>query len=261
MTQPDAAEPQPRAGQPRAHPRFAMILAAGLGTRMRPLTAETAKPMLALHGRPLLDHALDRLAEAEVEQVVVNTHWQAGKVEAHLTARATPPRTTILREATLRNTGGAVAAALGAGLLGAAPFFVVNGDAFWLDGPTLALARLASSMAIEGADAVLLLHRCAQVVSEVGAGDFAVDEWGVPRRPHENEQVPYVFAGVQILAPALFAGAPPSPFSMNLLWDRAIAAGRLRAIVHDGVWFHLSTPTDLARAEADLRERVSGDTR
>jgi MurNAc alpha-1-phosphate uridylyltransferase len=247
--------------QAHVHPRFAMILAAGLGTRMRPLTAEMAKPMLALQGRPLLDHALDRLAEARVEQVVVNTHWQSDTVEAHLAARAQPPRTLVLREETLRHTGGAVAAALAAGMLGEAPFFVVNGDAFWLDGPVLALARLADAMAIEGADAVLLLHRGAQVAGDVGAGDFALDEWGVPRRPHENEQVPYIFAGIQILAPRLFQDAPASPFSMNLIWDRAIAAGRLRAIVHDGIWFHLSTPPDLARAEADLRERVSGDTR
>ncbi|WP_419759459.1 nucleotidyltransferase family protein [Acidisoma sp.] len=252
---------QLREPQPQPRPRSAMILAAGLGTRMRPLTADTAKPMLALQGRPLLDHALDRLAEAGVEQVVVNTHWQAEKVEAHLKARPTGPRIVVQREEMLLNTGGAVAAALSAGLLGEAPFFVVNGDAFWLDGPTLALTRLAGAMAIEGADAVLLLHRGAQVVSDVGAGDFAVDEWGVPRRPHENEQVPYVFAGVQVLSPRLFEGAPPAPFSMNVLWDRAIAAGRLRAIVHDGIWFHLSTPPDLARAEADLRERVSGDTR
>ena len=256
MTLPDAAQPRPH-----AHPQSAMILAAGLGTRMRPLTADTAKPMLALQGRPLLDHALDRLAESGVRQVVVNTHWQADKVEAHLAARTSGPSTTVLREETLRNTGGAVAAALAAGLLAEAPFFVVNGDAFWLDGPVLALTRLADAIAIEEADAVLLLHRGAQVASEVGAGDFALDEWGIPRRPNENEQVPYIFAGVQILAPALFANAPPAPFSMNLIWDKAMSAGRLRAIVHDGIWFHLSTPPDLAQAEADLREHVSGDVR
>ena len=243
------------------HPRFAMILAAGLGTRMRPLTDDTAKPMLELQGRPLLDHALDRLAEAGVEQAVVNTHWQAETVETHLAARTAPPRIAILREETLRNTGGAVAAALAGGLLGDAPFFVVNGDAFWLDGPILALSRLTSSLAFEDADAVLLLHRGAQVVGDVGAGDFALDDWGVPRRPHENEQVPYIFAGVQILSPSLFQDAPASPFSLNEIWDRAIAAGRLRAIVHDGLWFHLSTPPDLTQAESELRERVTGETR
>jgi MurNAc alpha-1-phosphate uridylyltransferase len=246
---------------PYLHPTRAMILAAGLGTRMRPLTDDTAKPMLALQGRPLLDHALDRLADAGVEQVVVNTHWQAATIEAHLAARTAAPRTTILREETLRDTGGAAAAALAAGCLGEVPFYLVNGDAFWLDGPMLALLRLAEALAIEGADGVLLLHRAAQVASEVGAGDFALDEWGIPRRPQENEQVPYIFAGVQILSPILFQGlfedAPAAPFSMNLIWDRAIMSGRLRAIVHDGIWFHLSTPPDLARAEADLREHVS----
>jgi N-acetyl-alpha-D-muramate 1-phosphate uridylyltransferase len=244
-----------------AHPRHAMILAAGLGTRMRPLTADTPKPLLELQGRPLLGHALARLAETGVEEVVVNTHWRAEKIAAYLAARTAPPRTTILREEALRNTGGAVAAAVAAGLFGENPFFVVNGDTFWLDGPILALARLAGSMAIEGADAVLLLHRGAQVISEVGAGDFALDEWGIPRRPAENEQVPYVFAGVQILVPRLFKDLPASPFSMNLIWDRAIAAGTLRAIVHDGIWFHLSTPPDLARAESELREHVSGELR
>ena len=244
-----------------AHPRRAMILAAGLGTRMRPLTADTPKPLLELQGRPLLGHALARLAEAGVEEVVVNAHWRAEKVAAYLAARTAPPRTTILREEALHNTGGAVAAAVAAGLLGEEPFFVVNGDTFWLDGPIRALARLADSMEIEGADAILLLHRGAQVVSEVGAGDFAVDEWGIPRRPGENEQVPYIFAGVQILAPRLFQDLPASPFSMNLIWDRAMAAGTLRAIVHDGIWFHLSTPPDLARAESELREHVTGDSR
>lgn len=247
--------------QPEHPPRFAMILAAGLGKRMRPLTESNAKPMLPLQGRPLLDHALDRLAEAGVEQVVVNTHWQAEQVEAHLAARSRGPKTMVLREEALRNTGGAVADALAAGLLGDQPFFVVNGDSFWLDGPIQALTRLAGAMEIEAVDGVLLLQRAAQVMGEVGAGDFALDEWGNPRRPEENEQVPYIFAGVQILAPSLFKDAPTEPFSMNLLWDRAMAAGRLRAIVHDGIWFHLSTPPDLARAEADLRERVSGESR
>jgi MurNAc alpha-1-phosphate uridylyltransferase len=247
--------------QANGHPRFGMILAAGLGTRMRPLTEDRAKPMLPLQGRPLLDHALDRLAEAGVAQLVVNTHWQAETVESHLAARDGPPRTVVLREETLRNTGGAVAAAYAAGLLGDRPFFVINGDAFWLDGPVTALDRLAGAMAIEEADAVLLLHRGVQVLGEVGGGDFALDAWGKPRRPQENEQVPYIFTGIQILAPGLFDDVPPAPFGMNLLWDRAMAAGRLRAIVHDGVWFHLSTPPDLARAEADLRERVAGDSR
>lgn len=246
---------------PSEPPHTAMILAAGLGTRMRPLTAETAKPLLPLRGRALLDQTLDRLAEAGVTRVVVNTHWQAGKVAAHLEARDTGPEVVVRREDDLLDTGGAVAAALAEGLLGNQPFYVVNGDAVWLDGPIPALERLAGAMAIEAADAVLLLHRVAEVAGETGAGDFALDPMGVPRRPDEHEQVPYLFAGVQLLSPAFFAQAPKGAFSMNRLWDAAIAAGRLRAIVHDGLWFHLSTPADLGRAETDLRERFAGEKR
>lgn len=246
---------------PAASPRTAMILAAGLGTRMRPLTAETAKPLLPVRGRTLLDQALDRLAEAGVTRVIVNTHWQAGKVAAHLAARVDGPEVVIRREDALLDTGGAVAAALAEGLLGDQPFFVVNGDALWLDGPTSTLQRLAGAMAATPTDAVLLLQRVTQVMGGAGAGDFALDPLGVPRRPEEHEQVPYLFAGIQILAPALFAAAPSGAFSMNRLWDSAIAAGRLRAIVHDGLWFHLSTPADLSRAEVDLRERFAGEKR
>jgi MurNAc alpha-1-phosphate uridylyltransferase len=246
---------------PASSPRTAMLLAAGLGTRMRPLTADTAKPLLALRGRTLLDLALDRLVEAGVERVVVNAHWQAGKVSEHLAGRAGGPEVVVRREESLLDTGGAVAAALAEGLLGDQPFYVVNGDAYWLDGPIPTLTRLAGSMAIEEADAVLLLQPVTQVNGEAGAGDFALDPVGVPRRPEEHEQVPYLFAGVQILAPGLFAGVPSGAFSMNRLWDAAIVAGRLRGIAHDGLWFHLSTPADLARAEVELRERFAGEKR
>lgn len=239
-------------------PHTAMLLAAGLGTRMRPLTEATAKALLPLGGRPLLDHALDRLTAAGVETVVVNAHWHAGLVAAHVESRAPPPRLILRPEAALLDTGGAVAAALDA--LGPRPFFVVNGDAFWLDGPTPALARLAAAWDGD-ADTVLLVHRSFQVLAEVGQGDFALDPWGVPRRPAEREIVPYVFAGVQLVSPALFAHAPAGRFGMNLLWDRAIAAGRLRAVVHDGLWFHLSTPPDLAEAESSLHARAAGWSR
>ncbi|MCB8880566.1 nucleotidyltransferase family protein [Acidisoma cellulosilytica] len=246
---------------PAQTPRKAMLLAAGLGTRMRPLTAKTAKPLLPLGGRALLDHALDRLADAGVETVVVNTHWQADSVEAHLAGRETGPTVIVQREDSLRDTGGAVAAALAAGHLGTEPFYVINGDAFWLDGPIPVLLRLASAMQIEKTEGVLLLHRTTQVASDTGAGDFALDVWGHPRRPTEHEQVPYTYAGIQILSPRLFQDLPPAAFSMNLIWDRAIEAGQLRAIVHDGVWFHLSTPPDLARAEVELREHAAGNRR
>ncbi len=230
----------------------AMVLAAGLGTRMRPLTETTPKPLLALHGRSLLDRALDALAVVGTEQVVVNAHWLAGQVAAALAAReGRPPRCLLQHEETLLETGGGVARALPA--LGPAPFAVVNGDSVWLDGPTPALARLAAAFAPARMDGLLLLVRSAQVASDVGLGDFLLDPLGAVRRPKERELAPYVFAGVQILSPALFEDAPQGPFSLNLLYDRAIARGRLFALVHDGIWFHLSTPADLDHAEAAMR--------
>jgi MurNAc alpha-1-phosphate uridylyltransferase len=235
-----------------------MLLAAGLGTRMRPLTVRTAKPLLPLGGKALIDHALDRLVAAGVETVVVNAHWHARQIAMHLMARAQP--TTILRhEACLLETGGGVKAALDD--LGPAPFFVVNGDAFWVDGPQPALARLAAAFEPAEVDGVLLVHPTFQVRAEVGFGDFALDPLGRLRRRGEREVVPYMFAGVQLIAPALLAGIPAGTFSMNEAWDVAIAAGRLRAVVHDGLWFHLSTPADLAEAESILQARLTGDTR
>jgi MurNAc alpha-1-phosphate uridylyltransferase len=240
-------------------PRTAMLLAAGLGTRMRPLTAHTAKPLLPLGGRTLLDHALDRLRDAGVETVVVNAHWQAERVAAHLTAHwRDGPRIVLRPEAALLDTGGAVRAALP--LLGDGPFFIVNGDTFWLDGPTPALARLADAWRDE-VDAVLLVHRTFQVQGGPDTGDFAVDPLGRVRRRRPGEIVPYLYAGIQLAAPALFAETPEGAFSLNLVWDRAIAAGRLSAVVHDGLWFHLSTPPDLAEAESNLQARAVGEAR
>ena len=227
-----------------------MVLAAGLGLRMRPLTETTAKPLLTLNGRSLLDHALDRLDAAGVQQAVVNAHWQAGKVAAAVAARAAP-RLTLQREEVLLETGGGVARALPH--LGDAPFVVANGDSVWLDGPRQALGRMAAMFDPETMDGLLLVVRCAQVDGEIGRGDFLLDPLGRVRRPKERELAPYVFAGVQILAPGLVRDVPEGPFSLNILYDRAIDSGRLFALVHDGVWFHLSTPPDLERAEAAMQ--------
>jgi MurNAc alpha-1-phosphate uridylyltransferase len=228
----------------------AMVLAAGLGTRMRPLTDDRPKPLLALDGRSLLHHALDRLRDAGVRHHVVNAHWFADQVAEAVASHDAPGR-VVLREAVLLETGGGVTNALPQ--LGAQPFAVVNGDAFWLDGPTPALRRLATAYDPAAMDALLLLVRTAQVDGEVGRGDFLLDPLGRVRRPKEREIAPYLFGGVQILSPALFRDAPSGPFSLNLLFDRAIAAGRLYGLVHDGAWFHLSTPRDLDRAETLLR--------
>jgi MurNAc alpha-1-phosphate uridylyltransferase len=239
-------------------PHSAMVLAAGRGTRMRPLTESTAKPLLQLGGRTLLDHALDHLVDAGVETVAVNAHWQANAVATHLAQRSPSPRTVLLREAHLLETGGGVRAALA--VLGPDPFFTINGDAFWLNGPISALSRLGARFD-DSVDGVLLLQRTSHVHAEVGFGDFALDKWGTPRRRKEREIVPYIYAGAQLIHPRLLAGMPEGAFSMNQAWDRALAAGRLRAVVHDGIWFHLSTPPDLAEAEQILEARFTGDTR
>jgi MurNAc alpha-1-phosphate uridylyltransferase len=233
--------------------RHAMVLAAGLGQRMRPLTAETAKPLLLLAGRSLLDHALDRLAGAGVEQAVVNAHWKAERVAAALAARGGQrPRTRLQLEPDLLETGGGIRRALP--LLGEAPFAVVNGDAHWLEGPVPALARLGQGFDAGRMDALLLLVRTVQVEGEVGRGDFFLDPQGRLRRPRGPEVAPYLFGGVQVMAPALVAPEPEGRFSLNRCFDRAMAVGRLFGLVHDGAWFHLSTPTDLTRTERFLRE-------
>jgi MurNAc alpha-1-phosphate uridylyltransferase len=238
--------------------RRAMLLAAGLGTRMRPLTDRMPKPLLPLGGKALIDHALDRLEEAGVETVVINAHWQADQLAAYL-ERRTRPRTVLLREPALLDTGGSVKAALD--LLGTEPFFVVNGDAFWLDGTRPALARLAAAFDPASSDGVLLVHRTFQVHADVGFGDFALDSWGRLRRRREREVAPYIYAGLQIVSPALLAEMPDGRFSMNQAWDAAIGQDRLGGVVHDGLWFHLSTPADLSEAESILQARLTGDTR
>lgn len=243
------------------NPKSAMILAAGHGLRMRPLTEHTPKALLPLGGRALLDHALDRLVAGGVETVVVNAHWQADRLVEHLAARPGPPRAILRREDALLDTGGAVRAALADGDLPARPFYVVNGDTFWLDGPRLALARMADGFNADELDGILLVHRTFQVHADVGRGDFHLDKWGGLRRRGEREVVPYVYAGVQLVSPSLFERAPNGAFSMNLLWDRAIAGGRLTGLVHDGLWFHLSTPADLTEAESSLQARALGEAR
>ena len=252
-------------------PRTAIVLGAGLGRRMRPLTERTAKPLLVVAGQSLLDHALDRLRAAGVEQVVVNAHWHAEQIEHRLLARAVRrpglPHLHALREPELLDTGGGVLAALQAGLLDRdAPFFVINGDSLWLDGPSPALDRLAAAFDPDRLDAMLLVTRVAWAVGDVGCedfvGDFTVDASGQVQRRHEHEIAPYVYAGVQIVSPHLFeslqAGAAGRVFGINPLWDRAIAAGRLRALVHEGPWFHLSRPADLVAAEAAMRDPMFG---
>jgi len=224
---------------------------------MRPLTLATPKPLLKLAGRPILAHALERLHAAGIQNIIVNAHHLADQMAAFL--KAYPP-VILTQEEELLETGGAIMAMRTKNLLPDAPFYIVNGDAFWVDGPTDTLGRLADAFRPDETDAMLLLARAAGAVAETGRGDFLWPRDGALRRRGERDVAPYLYAGVQIVSPTLFAAAPPPPFSMNLLWDQALAAGRLGAIIHDGVWFHLSTPDDLERADAVLEAREVGNT-
>ena len=230
-------------------PRSAMVLAAGLGTRLRPVTGTIPKPLVEINGRPLIDHALDRLTLAGVERVVVNVHYKAGMMADHL-ARRDRPEIELSEESELLDTGGGVARALP--LLGEA-FFVVNGDVFWLDSKDSVLVRLADAFDPADTDGVILLQRTAAAVGYEGRGDYFLDPPGKPRRRREPEAAPYLFAGIQLLHRRLFDDAPGRIFSLVRLLDRAEAAGRLSAIVHDGEWYHVGTPEGLAMT----RERLS----
>lgn len=239
------------------HPDTAVILSAGLGTRMRPLTLSTPKPLLRLAGRPILAHTIERLKAAGVSKIIVNAHHLADQVTTFLSDY---PTVTLSREAELLETGGAIMAMQSKKLLPDSPFYVINGDAFWVDGPTDTLGRLANAFEPANQDAMLLLARAAGAVADTGQGDFLWPRDGTLKRRDERDVAPYLYAGVQIVSPRLFAAAPPPPFSMNLLWDKAMATDRLGAIIHDGVWFHLSTPDDLARADSVLEAREVGNT-
>ncbi len=230
-------------------PRRAMVLAAGLGTRLRPVTDTLPKPLVELNGRTLLDHALDRLTEAGVEHVAVNTHYLAAQVAAQLARRKTPT-IDIVAERVLLDTGGGVANALA--VLGEM-FYVVNADVFWLDGIEPALARLARAFDPEAMDAILLLQRTVSAVGYDGSGDYLLDPAGRPRRRREREIAPFLFAGIQLLHRRLFDDWDERIFSLVRLFDRAEANRRLHAIVHDGEWYHIGTPAGLAAT----RQRLS----
>jgi MurNAc alpha-1-phosphate uridylyltransferase len=225
-----------------------MVLAAGLGTRLRPVTETLPKPLVKVNDRTLLDHAVDRLMLAGVERVVVNTHYKAEMVAEQL-ARRDHPNIEISHEAELLDTGGGVAVALP--LLDDA-FFVVNADIFWLEGKEPGLLRLARAFDPGRMDAILLLQPAVTAIGYEGDGDYFLAPTGLPRRRREREVAPFVYAGIQLLHRRLFDGVSQRVFSLIRLYDRAEAAGRLRAVVHDGEWYHIGTPAGLAAARARL---------
>jgi MurNAc alpha-1-phosphate uridylyltransferase len=225
-----------------------MVLAAGLGQRMRPITDTLPKPLVAIGGKPMLDHALDRLAEAGVEEAVVNVHHLPELIETHVAGR-THPRVTISDERSqLLETGGGVKKALP--LLGHAPFFHVNSDSLWSETGASNIAAMAGDWDPARMDMLLLLAERETSIGFDGAGDFFLDEDGRLARRGTAASAPYVYAGVAIMKPGLFADTPEGPFSLNLLFDRAIAAGRLHGLVLQGQWLHVGTPEAIAPAEA-----------
>ncbi len=225
----------------------AMVLAAGLGTRMRPLTDERPKPLVRVAGQTLIERVLVHLSKAGVTRTVVNTHYKGDMIADHL---AQHDGIILSPEQDLLETGGGVRHALSH--LGEKPFLVINSDALWLDGPKPALRRLADAWNEDTMDALLLLQRTASIRSETGPGDYFLDSEGYASRRYENAIAPYLFAGVQILHPRLFEGSPDGAFSLNLLYDRAEEAGRLHGLVHDGEWYHVGTPAQRDRAEYEI---------
>ena len=236
-------------------PTKAMVLAAGLGARMRPLTDRTPKPLVAVAGRALIDHVLDRLADAGVERAVINVHYLADQLERHLAARKKPKITVSDERGLLLGTGGAVVKALPE--LGDAPFFHINSDTIWIDGVKPNLARLAEAFDAARMDAALLLAPTAGSIGYAGRGDFAFAADGRLRRRAEREVAPFVFAGAAILAPALFKDAPKGEFPLTNLFDRAAEQGRLFGLRLEGLWMHVGTPDAIALAENAIRASTS----
>ena len=228
-------------------PRSAMVLAGGFGKRMLPLTQDKPKPMVVLKGRPLVDHVLDRLAAAGVARAVVNVHYCADKLEAHVKHRARPEIVISDERQQLLDTGGGVVRALP--MLGAEPFLIHNSDSVWIESVGSNLERLFAAWDPDAMDSLMLLATAATSLGYDGPGDFVMDKDGRLSRRGEREMAPFVFAGVSIAHPRMFEGAPEGPFSMNRLWDRAIDSGRLYGIRLDGLWMHVGTPEALNEAE------------
>lgn len=231
-------------------PTSAFVLAAGYGQRMRPLTDHSPKPLVKLGDKPLLDHVLDRLAAAGVTDAVVNVHYLADQIEQHVAMRRAPRIVISDERATLLDTGGGVKKALQH--FGDTGFFVHNSDSVWIEGSTAALDRLTERWDPERMDALLLLAGANKSVGYSGAGDFSMGSDGRLHRPAKSEVVPFVFAGVSIIHPRLLDDMPDGAFSLNLPWDRAIEAGRVFGLRHDGIWMHVGTPEALIEAERCL---------
>jgi MurNAc alpha-1-phosphate uridylyltransferase len=236
-------------------PKTAMILAAGLGKRMRPITTTVPKPLVEVAGRALIDHALDRLQSAGVDMAVVNVHYLPDLVEAHLARRRFPKIVISDERKKLLDTGGGVARALPK--LGADPFLVLNSDSFWIEGMRPNLDQLAAAYDPDRMDALLMLAPTVAAIGYSGPGDFTMDATGHVQRRRERQVAAFVYAGAAILHPRLFANAPEGAFSLNLLFDAAIDEERLYGVRMDGIWLHVGTPEAIREAELCFAESAA----
>lgn len=228
-------------------PHTAMVLAAGLGTRMRPLTDRTPKPLIEVAGKPLLDHVLDRLADAGVAKAVVNVHYLGEQIIAHVANRKRPQVAISDERQEVLGTGGAVVKALP--VLGSEPFFHLNADTMWIDSVTPNLRRLAEAFDPARMDILLLMAPTANSIGYEGAGDYAMLTDGQLRKRKEHQVVPFVYAGVAIMSPAIFEDAPKGEFSLTKLFDKANEQERLFGLRLEGVWMHVGTPEAIGAAE------------
>jgi len=227
----------------------AMVLAAGLGTRMRPLTNDRPKPLVEVAGKPLIDHALDRLAEAGVSRAVVNIHHFADAVEAHLKGRNEPSIAISDERERLLETGGGL---IRAQELLPDPFFCTNSDNVWLDGPQNAFRDLSNAWDADQMDALLLLVSHTQANNFRGKGDFHMNGTGRLTRRRSGRIAPFIFTGLQLVAKRLLRDPPEGPFSTNVLWSRAIEEGRLYGVAFTGQWFEVGDPQAIVPTEAAL---------
>jgi len=237
-----------------APPKTAMVMAAGLGKRMRPLTDARPKALVEVAGKALIDHVFNRLRSAGVKRAVVNVHYLADALEAHLANRVKGIDIHVSDErGQLMETGGGIVQARA--LIGDEPFLVVNSDNLWVDGPADAIRLLGARWDDATMDALSLLVPLAQAHNHGGQGDFHLAPDGrITKRRQPGRPAPFVYTGVQILSPRVIADWPEGPFSTNLFWDRAIAAGRAYGLVHQGLWFDVGTPAAIGKTEAILAD-------
>ena len=235
-------------------PTRAMVMAAGLGTRMRPLTNDRPKPLVEVMGKALIDHAIDRLVAAGVKLVVVNAHYKSDQLKSHLAKRKDLEIRISDEHDEILGTGGGILKALPN--FGGEPFFVLNSDSVWVEGMGHALDRMKERWNPGEMDALLLMASMVTALGFEGSGDFNMDAEGHLSRVPDRRVSPYAYPGVQIVHPRLFEGAPAGSFSMNVLWDIAIDKGRLFGIRLDGVWMHVGTPEAVKEADAFLADLV-----